>query len=351
MEDNPPGAIMSAATAGVTMRSSRTFWLLLVWIPIEVVAVAALAAGSPGHVWWWQLGLALDVAVLAAVAIVLEARRGARVPLVRVLRALALGVVVFAVVDRLLGADALGPAIVLAGLAELTVLGIEVGGAARALSRLRSVLRAGGSWLGAMEAIAEAPMLARGLATEACVHAAWWRSLRRRPLPERLEGSFGVMETSTYPMIVLAIAVATALELPVVHLLLSAQLGPGHAGVHVALLLAHVYTIAWLFGDRRLLMESVHRIEGGALVVQLGLRASGRVPLAAIVGARVLPPSDPMQPRKRERGVLRVTPLDAPNVRLELSHPVTLIGLFGLRRTGRVLELHVDEPERLIAAL
>ncbi len=333
----------------------RLVYLLVAWIPLEVLAVGALAVRTPHAAQWLRAGLIADLLVVVVVALVLEARRagglGALSP-ANLLRAASLGVVIFAALDRLLGTSALGSALALVALCELSLVGLQVASLGRALRAVRAALARGGAdrWWRATEAVEGASSLSRAVVMEACVHAAWLRALRRRPIAPA-DAAFGATATSSYPSLVVGIIVASALELPAVHLLLSARLGPGHAGTHLAVLALHLYSIAWLLGDRRLLAESAHTVEAGALVLRLGLRASGRVPLGAITKAHRLPPPDPFAPRKRERGLLRVTPLDPPNVRLELAEPITIRTLLGMRRQARTLELYVDEPERLCAAL
>ncbi len=348
---------MVQVLAGISEAERRRLvWLLLAWIPLEVIAVGAVAVRAPHASGWLRAGLVVDIVLSAGFAIVLEARRTgglARIRPAAMVRAASLGVVAFAVLDRVLGTGALGSALALVAVCELTLIGLELTSTGRTLRGVRAALRGGdaGRWWRALGAVEDGAVMARALVTEACVHAAWLRSLGRRPLPPADPAAFGVMNRSSYPTLVVAMIVASAFELPVVHMLLSAKLGPGHAGVHVAVVALHVYSIAWLLGDRRLLRESAHRIEGGVLALRLGLRASARVPLAAIASARVLPPPDPFAPKRRERGLVRVTPLDAPNVRLELSEPALVRGLFGVRREARAIELYVDEPEPLCGAV
>lgn len=346
------GAVLGDMSAAARQ---RLLWLLVAWIPLEVIAIGGLSVRMPHAAAWLRAGLIVDLVVVMGVALALEARRAGGLRALSatgLLRAASLGVVIFAVLDRVLGTHALGPAIALVALCELTIVGMELRSLGRALRKVRVALRGGDAerWWRATEAVAGGGLLAQAVVTEACVHAAWLRALRRRPIAAD-PSAFSTTAQSSYPSLVVVIIVASAFELPAMHLLLGARLGPGHAGVHLAVLALHLYSIAWLLGELRLLRESAHTIRDGALCLRLGLRAGGRVPLGAIAAVRLLPPPDPFAPRKRERGLARLTPLDAPNLRLELSEPVTLVRLFGQRRQATTLELHVDEPERLCAAL
>ncbi|MCU1281257.1 MAG: hypothetical protein JWM53_4803, partial [bacterium] len=51
------------------------------------------------------------------------------------------------------------------------------------------------------------------------------------------------------------------------------------------------------------------------------------------------------------RGTIRVTPLDSPNVELQLRAPATLIGSFGIARSAARVQLFVDEPDAFVAAI
>lgn len=47
---------------------------------------------------------------------------------------------------------------------------------------------------------------------------------------------------------------------------------------------------------------------------------------------------------RRAAGVLRVTPVDGPNVELTLQHVVTLRGALGLRRSARAVQSTSTSP-------
>lgn len=193
--------------------------------------------------------------------------------------------------------------------------------------------------VGGLDGVVPRPVLAM-LRTELAIGAAAWRALRRRPIVHA-GGTFTTTRTSRAGMLVTAVIVMSLFELPVLHLLLH------HArfAAHAALAFVHLYGIAWLLGDLRLMRESGHRVDGDTLVLALGARWRGEIPRAQIVEARRLDGGP------APRGALRLCPADTPNVALRLRAPVTLTGLFGLRRTSAHLALFVDDADAFLAAL
>jgi hypothetical protein len=121
----------------------------------------------------------------------------------------------------------------------------------------------------------------------------------------------------------------------------------------------HVYTVLWLVGDLRALVLRPIRIEGGTLLLRIGLRWEADIPLAAIAAVE----------RSGTEG-LRLGVLGSPNLVLRLRErhqcsglsasarrrgdpgaSITLHGPFGIRKTSDVLLLQVDDPEGLARAL
>ena len=97
----------------------------------------------------------------------------------------------------------------------------------------------------------------------------------------------------------------------------------------------HVYTALWLIGDLRALVLRPLRVEGGVLLLRIGLRWEVDVPLEAIASIE--------RPVKSEG--LRLGVLGTPNLALKLREPMEVHGPFGIRRTSDTLLLQVDEPD------
>ena len=298
---------------------------VIVAIPVELALCARVG---------WRRGLppsffvapALDAALLAGGVVWLAARRAGG------LRALGLGPARLgrlAIVALALG----GLGLRLGGLGQTRAL---AGGALALELGLWAALALG---LGGVDRVVPRPVLAV-LRTEVGMMTAAWRALARRPIAQA-DGTFTTTRTSRVGMLVTMVIVLSLFEAPAVHALLHGA----RLGVHALVLLAHLYGIAWLAGDRRLMQESGHRIDGDALALALGARWRGVIPRAQLASVRRLDGERP------PRGTLRLCPADSPNVELVLRAPATLTGLFGLRRRATRLALFADDPDALIAAL
>lgn len=103
----------------------------------------------------------------------------------------------------------------------------------------------------------------------------------------------------------------------------------------------HVYTVLWLVGDLRALVLRPIRIEGGRLLLRIGLRWEADVPLAAIAAVE----------RGPSAAGLRLGVLGSPNLVVRLRSPMQVHGPFGIRKTAGALLLQVDDPDALAAAL
>ena len=183
-------------------------------------------------------------------------------------------------------------------------------------------------------------VLALGRA-ELALWPAAWRALSQRPIPveERL---LTVTRRSRWPQLVTMLVVVSLFEMMALHALLHAA----SLEAHLALAAVHLYGVVWLLADLRLLGEGGVRISDEDVEVKLGLRATAHIPREAICAARRSDGS-----KRRAPGVQRLTPVDAPNVELELARPIEITRALGLRRAATRVQLYVDEPERLLALL
>jgi hypothetical protein len=318
---------------------------------VAEIAVVLLSALQHPSTLVLSVALASDLVLLGALAVWASGgvRRWELTP-GKGLRAAALGVLVFSGVTRALGIP--GPALLLplALAAEATLACVIL------LSFLRAVRQGGDFWgdvqrrLGSVLPRAATVVLVTELRL---LHAAA-QSLLRRPLrtPEPSATVFPPMAASASGWLIPFILIASVMELAAVHALLHA-LAPGRLWTHALTLGVHVYGVLWLVGERRLLWGSAHRLEDDALVLQLGLRWSARIPYGVI--ARALPLRSDMDRRRvqtpKRRGSASVTPFDPPNVHLCLDAEVEVSTFFGLRRRVRHLDLFVDRPDAFLAAL
>jgi hypothetical protein len=109
----------------------------------------------------------------------------------------------------------------------------------------------------------------------------------------------------------------------------------------------HLYMLLWLLGDLRALALRPIIVEDDLLHLRLGLRWEAEIPLRLI--EKVEPAST--VGLQGGAGGLRLGILGSANLRLVLSEPVVLHGIFGIRRSSKELLLQVDDPEGLAAAL
>ncbi|HET9754599.1 MAG TPA: hypothetical protein VFP52_16625, partial [Myxococcales bacterium] len=175
--------------------------------------------------------------------------------------------------------------------------------------------------------------VARAVATELAI---FWYALFSwgRAAPP---GGFSAYKRAGWVAIYVAIALACVAEAIPLHFLFR-RWGPLAAALSVVV---HAYTVLWLVGDLRALVLRPIRIEGGRLLLRIGLRWEADVPLA-LIGAVERGPSG---------AGLRLGVLGSPNLLLKLRAPMQIHGPFGIRKTSDALLLQVDDPDALAAAL
>lgn len=192
---------------------------------------------------------------------------------------------------------------------------------------------------------------------------ALWRSLfcwlRRQPAPRRPDGlKLTYLEQGAY-----STALAIGLFCVLVELPLDAALVPLFIDdsatvwrIHGAVAVGSIFSLAWLLGDRWRVRAGYHVLTATHLDLQIGVRASARIPLEAIADAQPLPQSlvqwrraNPCRPME----LVNITPFDKPNLVLRLrSGADCAITHHGVERKGvRYVSLYLDRPQQLIAAL
>ena len=126
--------------------------------------------------------------------------------------------------------------------------------------------------------------------------------------------------------------------------------------IHLVLALGGAASLAWLLGDRWRVRGGYHVLTDTHLDLEVGARASARIPRSAIVEVQAL--RQPVGEWRRahpflHREAVNITPFDKPNLVLRLrDDPSCTIRHHGLDRTGvRLVFLYLDRPERLAAAL
>jgi hypothetical protein len=160
-----------------------------------------------------------------------------------------------------------------------------------------------------------------------------WRTPRRAP------ELFTVHREAGWSSICGVFVALSLVEIPCLHLVVAIVGSTTAAWVVTAL---SVYGVVWLIGDAHALRHGGIRVDADALDIRVGVRWQGRVPYGTI--ARVAPANAP-PPGAIRAGVAITT------VVLELTEPVTLVGLLGRRRSARAVALSVDDVPGFEAAV
>jgi hypothetical protein len=178
---------------------------------------------------------------------------------------------------------------------------------------------------------------------------------RTAPAPPNGE-AFRYWRTSTYPVAAVVLAICLMIELPVGGLLMNG-LGMAEAKremLHEALLVLTTWAFVLGIGDRYWLKAGAHVLDAAHLHLQLGARVRGAIPLRLVTGALIEPWRSRGRSSRPKECILEVSPLDSPNLRLLLAPGA----LSSVQVRGApvpdpvdVLDLRVDEPERLLALL
>ena len=108
------------------------------------------------------------------------------------------------------------------------------------------------------------------------------------------------------------------------------------------------YTLLQLYAHMRAMHARPISVSGGFLHLRNGLAGEVSIPIAAIEELTTI--SRPIRGEKAvQLALFRV--LESSNMRLKLRQPVTIIGMFGIRKPAEVILFAVDQPTALLAAV
>jgi hypothetical protein len=227
-----------------------------------------------------------------------------------------------------------------------------------AAARLRALRRQGtgwGQWLAAC--------LPPGLIGLARMERDIWRSffcwLRRQPRPARPAGTpLTFHQQGAYSTAIAFGFFSLIVELPLDAALLPLLIDDPATvrTVHLLVAAGSLYSLVWLLGDRWLVSRGHHVLTSSHLDLQIGVRASARIPLDAIEDAQPLRQPVAQWRRAhayRDTEAVNITPFDKPNLalRLRADAPCTITH-HGVERSGvRYVFLYLDRPQQLLHAL
>jgi hypothetical protein len=193
--------------------------------------------------------------------------------------------------------------------------------------------------------VASTPPWARGYyEMEQKAYRGAWRSVTRAPLLPAGEfsvagGPHHARKAAFALLFVCAAAILGAIYLPQ----LATSFWP-RAFWCADAVVGGLYAAVWIVGDRRNLREGGHRIDPGALILDLGLRCAGAVPPQQIAACSVIDCGIAPLPADQ---VWTVSPGERPNVLIELTGVTALqVTSFDSSRaiSKRYVTLYVDQP-------
>ena len=221
-------------------------------------------------------------------------------------------------------------------LRPLVAASVEAAAIALVVTRARRSLRhsQGADVLERIEAvILNFVRLPRAAAIAAGEMAAFYyafASWGRRPEAPRGMQAFSIHERSGSASLFAALAAISAIEVPLVHLLVMRW----NAKAAWMLTALGIYGGIWLLGMSRALRLRPILVGQRELVIRCGILWSIRVPLDRI--ASILPGGTASD--------LRLCPGSDPNLTIEFVEPLQALGMFGIRRRVTCVALAVDDP-------
>jgi len=168
------------------------------------------------------------------------------------------------------------------------------------------------------------------------------------------EQVFTTLRRSSHGSLLPLAVISSLAELPVVHLILGAQMADPRQALtlHLVLLAGNLLTLALLLGDARLIGRGEHRLDAGQLHLAVGARFDAALPRVDILEATALSPAEGRALARGPQAVV-CSPAGEPNVRLRLrpghGARVSRCGqaLAGVCEIG----VRVDDPAALLRAL
>lgn len=190
-----------------------------------------------------------------------------------------------------------------------------------------------------------------------------WNWLRRRPHAALPDGQvLTYLERGSYRTAFALVLLAVLVEFPldgVLVQLLGVRLAADPARLqmlHWLMLGAGLSSLAWVLGDRWLVGRGCHVLTGDALLLRVGARTHGSIPLAAIAACRRIDETAAAWRRRHgvdHRASLLASPFDKPNAVLILHSENTVrLHHMGIERGDLAcVFLYLDRPEALAQAL
>lgn len=109
-----------------------------------------------------------------------------------------------------------------------------------------------------------------------------------------------------------------------------------------------LYTALQVLGHAKAMKRRFVEITKGQLILRYGLFGDGIVPLDTIESIELTSKDLPEDHQQEVVRLAMLGELEGYNTILYLKEPITITGAYGLKKTGTILLLHVDEKERFL---
>ncbi|WP_422353485.1 hypothetical protein [Stenotrophomonas sp. AR026] len=166
---------------------------------------------------------------------------------------------------------------------------------------------------------------------------------------------FGFTKAVDYQGAFVLMLLLALVEIPIAHLLVYCFIEDGSSLLlHIILAYLTIYGLIWMVADRRAVGHSSHRLSSRRLLVRMGWRSSMDVRVQDIRGVTLLQSSLGAWAESKaidRRDLTVVSPLDAPNIVLEMESRDTYLSLLSVKPIPRYLALFVDEPKLMKSAV
>lgn len=145
-------------------------------------------------------------------------------------------------------------------------------------------------------------------------------------------------------MLIATLAVVLVIETAGMHLLISLWSATA-AWILTGL---SAYTLLWVVGDYRAIARRPTILSRDSLLIRVGLRFSGEVPLAMIEAARPANWRDACRPPPKH---VNLAAPATPNLLITFRAPIAARRFFGIQSTVHGVLMAVDQPDRMIERL
>lgn len=192
------------------------------------------------------------------------------------------------------------------------------------------------------------PSLVRFTLGELSVYRAFFTSLVRQPITP---AGHRFIRAPKYRTLLILMVLSAVLEVPVFFIIVRHILPEGtHLLVDLFTAAGALYLLVLMRADWFAINSTSHRVDSDALLLRLGTRCRGDIPLCKIASVERLPRGGPPRISRDRLRVVRVTPADKPNVLVRMHEPGMWVAhwLRGCLYSSE-LAIYVDDPSSFVS--